>query len=91
VGTNNKRGYEGRSQFAIVTRFDEFGPTLLCNYQSSRSLLAVKSIRSVQVTDKVEGEIRYCPSSCRDDPAVLGAMIRSLTGRSRTPWTGCWT
>ena len=42
-----------------------------------RTVLAVESIRSVHGTDKVESEIRYFLSSCRDDPAVLGAAIRA--------------
>ena len=36
------------------------------------TVLAVESIRSVNGTPKVETEIRYFLSSCRDDPAVLG-------------------
>ena len=39
------------------------------------AVLAVESIHSVHGTGKVESEIRYFPSSCRDDPAVLGAAI----------------
>jgi predicted transposase YbfD/YdcC len=35
-------------------------------------------IRSVHGTGKVESEIRYFLSCCRDDPAVLGAAIRAL-------------
>jgi predicted transposase YbfD/YdcC len=42
-----------------------------------RVVLAVESIRSVHGTDKVESEIRYFLSSCRDDPTVLGAAIRA--------------
>src|SRR5918998_5923356 len=41
------------------------------------TVLAVESIRSVHGTDTVESEIRYFLSSCRDDPAVLGAAIRA--------------
>jgi predicted transposase YbfD/YdcC len=41
------------------------------------TVLAVESIRSVNGTHKVESEIRYFLSSCRDDPAVLGAAIRA--------------
>ena len=42
-----------------------------------RTVLAIESIRSLHGTDKVESEIRYFLSSCRDDPAVLGAAIRA--------------
>ena len=42
-----------------------------------RVVLAVESIRSVHGTDKVESEIHYFLSSCRDDPTVLGAAIRA--------------
>ena len=42
-----------------------------------RTVLAVESIRSVHGTDKVESEIRYFLSSCRDNPTVPGAAIRA--------------
>jgi predicted transposase YbfD/YdcC len=42
------------------------------------TVLAVESIRSVNsAPTKVESEIRYFLSSCRDDPALLGAAIRA--------------
>ena len=40
-------------------------------------MLAVEAIRSVNGVPKVESEIRYFLSSCRDDPAILGQAIRS--------------
>jgi hypothetical protein len=40
-------------------------------------VLAVETIRSVNGTDKVESEIRYFLSSGADDPATLGAAIRT--------------
>jgi predicted transposase YbfD/YdcC len=49
----------------------------LSGWPGLRTVLAVESIRRVQGTDKVESEIRYFLSSCRDDPAVLGAAIRA--------------
>ena len=49
----------------------------LSGWPGLRAVLAVESIRSVHGTDKVESEIRYFLSSCRDDPAVLGAAIRA--------------
>ena len=49
------------------------GPRATC----CDDFLTVESIRRVQGTDKVESEIRYFLSSCRDDPAVLGAAIRA--------------
>jgi predicted transposase YbfD/YdcC len=49
----------------------------LSSWPGLRTVLAVKNIRSVQDTDKVESEIRYFLSSCRDDTAVLGAAIRA--------------
>ena len=42
-----------------------------------RTVLAVETIRSVNGTGKVESEIRYFLSSWRDDPATLGAAIRT--------------
>jgi predicted transposase YbfD/YdcC len=40
-------------------------------------VLAVESICSLHGTDKGESEIRNFLSSCRDDPAILGAAIRA--------------
>src|SRR4051795_9064260 len=40
------------------------------------TVLAVESLRSTNSTPKVETEIRYFLSSCRDDPIVLGRAIR---------------
>ena len=59
-----------------------------------RTVLAVETIRGVNGSGKVEAEIRYFLSSCRDDPAVLVQAIRRhwtiqsapqahRTGRSR--------
>jgi len=44
------------------------------------TVLAVETIRGVNGTSKVEAEIRYCLSSCRDDPAVLARAIRAHWG-----------
>jgi predicted transposase YbfD/YdcC len=44
------------------------------------TVLAVEAIRSVNGTSKVEAEIRYFLSSCRDDPAVLAQAIRAHWG-----------
>jgi predicted transposase YbfD/YdcC len=41
-----------------------------------RTVLAVETIRGVKGSGKVEAEIRYFLSSCRDDPAVLVQAIR---------------
>ena len=41
-----------------------------------RTVLAVETIRGVNGSGKVEAEIRYFLSSCRDDPAVLVQAIR---------------
>jgi predicted transposase YbfD/YdcC len=41
-----------------------------------RALLAVETIRSVNGTGKTETEIRYCLTSCDDDPTVLARAIR---------------
>src|SRR4051794_15908800 len=51
---------------------------VLSGWPELRTVLAVESIRSVHGTDKVESEIRYFLSSCRDDPVVLAAAIRAL-------------
>jgi predicted transposase YbfD/YdcC len=40
------------------------------------TVLAVESLRSTNSAPKVETEIRYFLSSCRDDPVVLGRAIR---------------
>lgn len=49
----------------------------LGGWSGRHTVLAVESIRSVHGTGKVESEIRYFLSSCRDDPAVLGGAIRA--------------
>src|SRR4051812_27582719 len=41
-----------------------------------RTVLAVETIRGVNGSSKVEAEIRYFLSSCRDDPTVLVQAIR---------------
>ena len=41
-----------------------------------RTVLAVETIRGVTGSGKVEAEIRYFLSSCRDDPTVLVQAIR---------------
>jgi predicted transposase YbfD/YdcC len=41
------------------------------------TVLAVETIRGVNGTSKVEAEIRYFLSSCRDDPTTLGRAIRT--------------
>ncbi|MFL5284488.1 MAG: ISAs1 family transposase [Rhodopila sp.] len=41
------------------------------------TVLAVEAIRSANGTPKVETEIRYFLSSCRDDPAILGKVVRT--------------
>ncbi len=41
-----------------------------------RTVLAVETIRGVNGSGKVEAQIRYFLSSCRDDPAVLVQAIR---------------
>ena len=43
-------------------------------------MLAVETIRGVNGRPKVEAEIRYFLSSCRDDPAALGRAIRTRWG-----------
>ncbi len=50
---------------------------VLSGWPGLHTVLAVESIRSVHGTDKVESEIRYFLSSCRDNPTVLGAAIRA--------------
>jgi predicted transposase YbfD/YdcC len=49
----------------------------LSGWPGLRTVLAVESIRSLNSAPKVESEIRYFLSSCRDDPAILGQAIRS--------------
>jgi predicted transposase YbfD/YdcC len=44
------------------------------------TVLAVETIRGVNGASKVEAEIRYFLSSCRDDPATLGRAIRTYWG-----------
>jgi predicted transposase YbfD/YdcC len=49
----------------------------LKDWPGLHTVLAVEAIRSVNGTPKVETEIRYSLSSCRDDPAILGNAIRT--------------
>jgi predicted transposase YbfD/YdcC len=49
----------------------------LSGWPGLHTVLAVEAIRSVNGVPKVESEIRYFLSSCRDDPAILGQAIRS--------------
>jgi predicted transposase YbfD/YdcC len=53
------------------------GLEALSAWPGLRTVLAVEAIRSVNGTAKVETEIRYFLSSCRNDPAVLGQAIRA--------------
>ncbi len=48
----------------------------LSTWPNLHTVLAVESLRSTKGTPKVETEIRYFLSSCRDDPVVLGRAIR---------------
>jgi predicted transposase YbfD/YdcC len=48
----------------------------LSEWPSLHTVLAVETLRSTKGAPKVETEIRYFLSSCRDDPAVLGRAIR---------------
>src|SRR3954451_23397638 len=48
----------------------------LRTWPNLHTVLAVESLRSTNGTPKVETEIRYFLSSCRDDPIVLGRAIR---------------
>src|SRR4051794_39788410 len=48
----------------------------LRTWPNLHTVLAVGSLRSTNGTPKVETEIRYFLSSCRDDPIVLGRAIR---------------
>lgn len=52
------------------------GLEALGDWSGLRTVLAVESIRSVNDSNKVEAEIRYFLSSCRDDPKVLVQAIR---------------
>jgi predicted transposase YbfD/YdcC len=47
----------------------------LSTWPNLHTVLAVESLRSTNGTPKVETEIRYFLSSCRDDPVVLGRAI----------------
>jgi predicted transposase YbfD/YdcC len=49
----------------------------LKDWPGLHTVLAVEAIRSVNSTPKVETEIRYFLSSCRDEPAILGKAIRT--------------
>ncbi len=49
----------------------------LSGWPGLHTVLAVETIRSVNSAPKVESEIRYFLSSCRDDPAILGQAIRT--------------
>ncbi len=49
----------------------------LSGWPGLHTVLAVETIRSVNSAPKVESDIRYFLSSCRDDPAVLGQAIRT--------------
>jgi predicted transposase YbfD/YdcC len=48
----------------------------LDTWSGLRTVLAVETIRGVNGSGKVEAEIRYFLSSCRDDPTVLVQAIR---------------
>ena len=48
----------------------------LDTWSGLRTMLAVETIRGVNGSGKVEAEIRYFLSSCRDDPTVLVQAIR---------------
>jgi predicted transposase YbfD/YdcC len=48
----------------------------LSPWPNLHTVLAVESLRSTNGAPKVETEIRYFLSSCRDDPIVLGRAIR---------------
>src|SRR5688500_15503904 len=50
--------------------------TALDTWSGLRTVLAVETIRRVTGSGKVEAEIRYFLSSCRDDPTVLVQAIR---------------
>jgi predicted transposase YbfD/YdcC len=48
----------------------------LSGWPDLHAVLAVETIRSITGTYKVEAEIRYFLTSCRDDPATLARAIR---------------
>jgi len=48
----------------------------LSTWPNLHTVLAVEALRSTNGAPKVETEIRYFLSSCRDDPIVLGRAIR---------------
>jgi predicted transposase YbfD/YdcC len=48
----------------------------LDTWSGLRTVLAVETIRGINGSGKVEAEIRYFLSSCRDDPTVLVQAIR---------------
>jgi predicted transposase YbfD/YdcC len=52
----------------------------LSGWPGLHTVLAVETLRSTKGTPKVETEIRYFLSSCRDDPVVLGRAIRKHWG-----------
>jgi predicted transposase YbfD/YdcC len=52
----------------------------LSRWPGLHTVLAVETLRSTKGTPKVETEIRYFLSSCRDDPVVLGRAIRKHWG-----------
>ena len=56
------------------------GLEALSAWPGLRTVLAVETIRGVNGRPKVETEIRYFLSSCRDDPATLGRAIRTHWG-----------
>ena len=56
------------------------GLEALSAWPGLHTVLAVETIRGVNGTPKVEAEIRYFLSSCRDDPAVLARAIRAHWG-----------
>src|SRR5215217_8792869 len=49
----------------------------LSGWPGLHTVLAVEAIRGVNGSPKVESEIRYFLSSCRDGPVILGQAIRS--------------
>ena len=52
----------------------------LSGWPGLHTVLAVETLRSTKGAPKVETEIRYFLSSCRDDPVVLGRAIRKHWG-----------
>ena len=52
------------------------GLEALGGWPDLRAVLAVETIRSIVGTYKVEAEIRYFLTSCRDDPVTLARAIR---------------